>query len=100
MKKLTLTEWQERYTLARERAERTSRMILDRARTCAFRAGLDPHLLGIHPHNAMVSFNSGNPWPGVDYHLVRKCLWLQKRAWEPTRLAEAYGSRLWSQVEF
>ena len=29
-------------------------------------------LLGIHPHNAMLDYQAGKPWPGVDYVKVEE----------------------------
>lgn len=60
-----------RYTLAREQADRVNRAIIEHCRKLSIEAGLDPNLLGIHPHNAMISFRQGAPWENVDYSKVR-----------------------------
>jgi hypothetical protein len=65
-----------------------------RARKLTAEAGLDPNLLGIHPHNAMCSYRAGHPWPNVDYRKVRKVLWLSERQWAAQRALDALYSRL------
>lgn len=82
----------------RDRANRLEASIRDQARQTCKAAGLDPNLLGIHPHNAMVSFEHGQPWTGVDYSLVRKTLWLMDRAFDPTRVADRIIGRLWART--
>ena len=54
--------------------------VIEKARKVAYAAGLDGRMIGIHPHNAMVSYEFGNPWPNVNYKLVRKCLKLLDKA--------------------
>lgn len=66
------------YESLMRRADKVSAMIVTRQRKLSAAAGLNPMLLGIHPHNAMVSFQSGQPWRNVDYSLVRQILWLQR----------------------
>ena len=95
---MTFTEWQVFSRSITERAERTRDMVRDRARKECAAAGLDPGLLGIHPHNAMVSYRAGAPWPGVDYSKVRKTLWLLERQFDATRLAERISSRAFKSV--
>lgn len=56
-----------------ERSNKLYESRLARAKALCKASGLDPELLGIHPHNATVSRNNGKPWPGVDYALVAKC---------------------------
>jgi hypothetical protein len=83
-----------RYQILRNRAENYSRMVNDQARKCCKEAGLDPSLLGLHPHNAMVSLHYGKPWKGVDYSLVRKTIWLcDEVQWQAHRLLDAYCQR-------
>jgi len=67
-------EWREKYSKMRDMAERILTMRIERARRVCRDAGLDPGLLGIHPHNAMMSFKSGHPWPEANYSKVRLCL--------------------------
>lgn len=90
---MTLQEWQQYST------ERVSQMILNRARRACKDAGLDPTLLGIHPHNAMVSFEQGKPWKGINYSLVRRCLWLQRKSWVPSEIASKISDRAWKRVD-
>ena len=92
---MTFDQWREQAQMLNKRADKVREMILNRARKDCKDAGLDPTLLGIHPHNAMCSFDSGKPWPGVDYSLVRRCIWLQRKAWEPSRIAGRIIDRAW-----
>jgi hypothetical protein len=68
-------------------------MIVARARRVAKAAGLDPQICFLHAHNAMASLNHGKPWPGVDYDLVRKVLYLQRLSWKPHRLLQRWDRR-------
>jgi len=72
--------------------------MLAEARAECAAAGLDPGLLGIHPHNATVSRSYGHPWPGVDYRKVRRTIWLSERANEPGRIVSRILDRLWPDV--
>ena len=96
-----MTLWQARFhtwqTATREahaRAERVTRMIVDRARREAQAAGLDPTMPFLHAHNATI----GARWPGVDYRRARRVLWLERRSYEPHRLASAYAARTMPQA--
>lgn len=91
-------EWQEKARAARERAERVAEAIRERARKVAREAGLDPSIAFLHAHNAQVSADYGKPWPGVNYALVRRVLWLEKQSWVPHRLSDAYARRLYQTV--
>jgi hypothetical protein len=90
---LPYDEWRARYCRMREIAERVDRMRLDRARKLCAEAGLDPGLLGIHPHNAMCCLRWGSPWPGVDYGKVRACLRMMRRQSEGYRVLERWSAR-------
>jgi len=96
---MTFEQWQKLYSVARDRADRISFLVIERARKVSKEAGLDPQLLGIHPHNAMAAYKCGNPWPEVDYKKVRKVLWLLKRSFLPYRLLDSYTDRIWKQVD-
>jgi hypothetical protein len=96
---ITFSQWKERYTRALTIADRTSKMITERAKRTCKEAGLDPQLLGIHPHNAMVAYRAGQPWPNIDYAKVRKVLWLIEKSYQPGRIVEAYADRLWQLVK-
>lgn len=91
---LSLSDWKAQYARVAAIAERVANMRRDRARAACKAAGLDPELLGIHPHNAMVSFNSGKPWREIDYSLVRKTLWLIEQSYLPSRLVTAWDRRV------
>ncbi len=92
--RLSLSDWKARYDRIAGIAQRVSDMRRDRARAACLAAGLDPELLGIHPHNAMVSLNAGKPWRNVDYSLVRKTLWLIEQSYLPSRLVTAWDRRV------
>jgi hypothetical protein len=87
-----------RYQETANRADRISKAILDRARKACREAGLDPALLGIHPHNAMCSFQDGKPWPGVDYQKVRLCIHLINKSYEPSRILDAWTKRIYAKM--
>jgi hypothetical protein len=95
---MTHTEWASQYSAMRQRADRISQCINDRAREACRKANLDPQLLGIHPHNAMVSYEWGKPWAGVDYHFVRLSLHLQEKQFEPYRILERWAERTWKAI--
>jgi hypothetical protein len=78
--------------------ERTRQAIMQDARETALRAGLDPSIPFLHAHNACVSADAGKPWRGVDYSLARRVLWLEKRSWEPTRIASRIVSRAYDRL--
>ena len=91
---MTHEEWSTKYARLRAIADRVIQMRTDRARLVCKQSGLDPSLLGIHPHNAMCSWNSGHPWPGIDYKLVRKCLWLLNTAYEASKVVTKWDRRV------
>ena len=74
-------------------ARRIASMRNDRARELCRRAGLSPDLLGIHPHNAMCGYNAGQPWPNVDYKLVRQCLRLLRLQWQADEIVAKWYHR-------
>jgi hypothetical protein len=82
------------YRRMRDAADRVSRMIHDRAREACREAGLDPNLLGIHPHNAMCAYHAGKPWPEVNYSKVRLTQRLERLAWEPSRIVDQWYRRI------
>lgn len=87
-------EWSRRYTRLRTIAEGIDKSRTARARRLCQEAGLDPTLLGIHPHNAMCGLAYGNPWPGVDYQKVRECLWMMARSGEGYRIVDRWSKRV------
>ena len=86
--------WRAKYTRYQGIADRVAKMRNDRARAACRAAGLDPSLLGIHPHNAMCGYRSGKPWPGVNYSLVRRCLWLLSREFEGSEIVRGWDRRV------
>ena len=87
-------EWCRRYRRLKDAADRICQARNNRARKVCKAAGLDPDLLGLHPHNAMCAYNAGQPWPEVNYSLVRKCLWLLDRQWEGHRIVDRWDKRV------
>ena len=79
------------------RCEAYANSVRNRARKLCAEAGLDPNLLGIHPHNAMVSLHYGKPWPNVDYAKVRKVQWLIN---ERQSLAHQALDKLYSRIGY
>lgn len=67
------SEWVKRYQTRKGLANHIANRRNNRARRLCTESGLDPNLLGIHPHNAMVAMEAGHPWEGVDYDLVKAC---------------------------
>lgn len=67
-------EWIVRYLRLKAIESRIETRLHYRAKRLCEEAGLDDSLLGIHPHNASVARNTGNPWPNVDYAKVDQCL--------------------------
>jgi hypothetical protein len=88
-----LTEWQEQYTRMRDGAERIRRMRTNRLRRLARQAGLDPAIPTLHAHNAMVGFEQGRPWRGVDYSLVRLILRFEPQIWVGYHILERWSDR-------
>lgn len=87
-------DWRARYNRMKAIAERVRLARNRRAREACRRAGLDPSLLGIHPHNAMCGYRAGKPWAGIDYREVRRCLWLIDRQWDADRIVSAWDARV------
>jgi len=88
-----------RYARLASRVDAYSKSVNARARKLCAEAGLDPSLLGIHPHNAMVSLHYGKPWPGVNYSKVRKVLWLlNERQWLASDLLRSYCDRKYTEL--
>jgi hypothetical protein len=100
MKNITIQEWQKLTLQASNKAEKIKKMIIARARKTCKEAGLDPGLLGIHPHNAMCGLHYGKPWQDVNYSLVRKTLWLIEKSYIPGRIADDYAKKLYDKIKF
>jgi hypothetical protein len=83
-----------RYSELRERAERIVKMRLAHARKLCASSGLDANLLGIHPHNAMIDYRAGRPWPGIDYSKVRACMRELEHEFDAMRVLDKFVARL------
>jgi hypothetical protein len=95
-KTLTLSEWATQYRALQARAEAVNRMVDERIRQLAQRAGLDRSIAWIHIHNALMGLHYGKPWPNVDYSLVRKARWLEEtKLFAATRLVSRWADRIW-----
>jgi hypothetical protein len=81
------------YDALRTRVDNLSKLMTDNARILCREAGLDPSLLGIHPHNAMVSLHYGKPWPEVNYSKCRATIRQMDRAFIPSQLLTSLYKR-------
>lgn len=97
---MLLEEWISLTKKLRNHADSVASMYRERAKELCRESGLDETLLGIHPHNAMCSFESGNPWPNVDYNKVKLCLWFLDNQWLASREADKLISQLYKEVKF
>jgi hypothetical protein len=87
---LSFERWLDAYRALREHAEAMGAILNGLARDISADAGLDPGLLGIHPHNAMVSHDAGAPWAGVDYNRVQVVLDLLRHQFDAYRMIDAF----------
>lgn len=87
---ISLDEWKETYLKLDDLRNQWQRVINDQARKLSADAGLDPNLLGVHPHNAMVAYNAGNPWPNVDYDRVKMVQKLLEIQFDTSRCIEKW----------
>ena len=85
--------WREAYRPLRAAADSARDKARNKARRLCAEAGLDPTLLGIHPHNAMVSLKQGRPWPEVDYAKVRQCEHALRYMFLASRAVDAWDRR-------
>lgn len=97
MNQQAFEQWKEQYGTMKDRAERITLMILNSARQATKEAGLDPSLLGIHPHNAMCSFKQGKPWPEVNYSKCRLALRLIEKSYQPNSIVDQWSKRVWKE---
>jgi len=97
---MRFSEWQTFSRDVHARAERVSRMIVDRARETARQAGLDPTMPFLHAHNALVGAYYGKPWPEVDYSKARLVKRLEEASWEPCRIADRVIDRAFRTVVY
>lgn len=96
---MTFEQWRQFAQVTHARADRVSAAIVLRARQTAYSAGLDGSMPFLHAHNAMCGLHYGKPWPEVNYSLCRRVLWLERKSWEPSRLAERIIARAWATVK-
>jgi hypothetical protein len=85
--------WTAKYRKMRDISDRIDRMRYERKRTLCAEAGLDPNLLGIQPHNAMISADAGKPWPEVDYSKVRALLRVERMP-SPSEILSRWDRRV------
>lgn len=95
---MTFEQWQQAAQQIDRRAHNLTQLIIADARRTAKQAGLDPQMPFLHAHNALCGLEYGHPWPEVNYSLARKVLWLEKKSWEPHRLADKITSRMWDRI--
>lgn len=91
---MSSSEWKNKYRAYRSIADSIYKSRITRAREVCRQAGLDPELLGIHPHNAMIAYELGTPWQDVDYHYVRLCIRLLESASEGHHIVDRWLSRV------
>ncbi len=91
---MTHNEWKAKHARLSGIADRVSEYRRLRAKRLCFEAGLDPGLLGIHPHNAMVSRHYGKPWPGVNYSKVRACVRVIESMYVPSSIVTRWDRRV------
>ena len=87
---LSQAEWDNAYSLLKHYAGLMGDIVNDLARRISADAGLDPGLLGIHPHNAMVAYHAGQPWDGVDYNRVQAVQDLLRHEYDANRMVNAF----------
>ena len=81
------------YSEIAERTERLAKLMTANARILCLEAGLDPGLLGIHPHNAMCSLAEGKPWREVNYSKCRATIRQMERSFMPGRILDSLYRR-------
>ena len=88
--------WKVEYRKRQAIADRITEMRRNRLVAMTAAAGLDPSLLGIHPHNAMCAYNDNRPWPNVDYEIVKKINYLLTSGWrwEASRIVKRWDDRV------
>lgn len=82
------------YRELKDRCDRIAQMRNNTARRLCKEAGLDPNLLGIHPHNAMCGYRAGKPWREVDYSKVRACIRELSREFDAHRILDRLYARI------
>jgi hypothetical protein len=87
-------EWKARHRRLRETADEVTAYRNEQARRLCEESGLDGNLLGIHPHNAAISRDAGQPWPGIDYAKVDECMALMRSEFAAYDMVAAWDKRL------
>lgn len=82
----------------RASADATRSAIVARARRIGADCGLGAEAPFHMAHNASVGAHYGRPWRNVDQSAMRHILWLEKRSWVPTRLADRVIGREWEAL--
>ncbi len=70
-------------------ADRIAASLVDRAHATLAQA----HCSVMNYRSALIAYEEGRPWLGVNYSLVRRADWLVRRSWEPRRIVERWYSR-------
>jgi hypothetical protein len=86
--------WREAYRPLRAAADSARDKARNKARRLCAEAGLDPTLLGLHPHNALAALKQGQPWPGVDYGKVRRCEHALDNMFLASRVVDAWDRKV------
>lgn len=97
---MKMQEWQATAQKLRDHADKVAAEYREHARELCQEAGLDPNLLGIHPHNALCGLASGEPWPNVDYNKVKLCKWYLDNMWLASRAADELTSELYKTIKW
>lgn len=87
---LTYTEWQLAYNNLKTAAKLMEEVFHVLAKKICADSGLDPNLLGIHPHNAMIAFEAGNPWKEVDYNRVQAVQHLLAHEYDASKMVAEF----------
>ena len=93
-----LAEYQKFAQHIRKHAQNAKNMILDDMVRTARLAGIDSSIAGLHAHNAMCALADGKPWREVNYSLVRRVLYLEKKSFRPEELADRIMLREYSKL--
>lgn len=95
---MTFAQWQGFAQAVDERALRIRDMIVERGRDVAEKAGLPRDAVFHMAHNAMASFNGGNPWRELNYSFIRQVLYIEEQSYRPYRIAQRIITRAWKKV--
>lgn len=80
------------YSEAKRHVDAIESMRRERRRRLCKAAGIDLQYMP-HARNAKISADHGNPWPNVNYSLVRQILWLDRRSSEAYHILQRYVTK-------